>query len=133
LAFSLKLANGELIATASAQVPLVWTLGDGSLAPCLEAVLAVPLGVPQCVIFSPDLAFGWPEAARLLSLPRRDFAALEPLVLGQILSFDTPEGQALAGRVLRLEAEQVQVDFNHPLAGHVLIFEFERLEVQHEN
>ena len=52
--------------------------------------------------------------------------ALEP---GCVIGVDTPEGEELAGMIVATEGDAVEVDFNHPLAGHVVIFDVEIIEV----
>lgn len=39
-----------------------------------------------------------------------------------VISFATPAGDELAGIVRELDEVQVKVDFNHPLAGHDIVF-----------
>lgn len=42
------------------------------------------------------------------------------LARGQVIAFDAPGGQEIAGILLDADGEQIQVDFNHPLSGHSL-------------
>jgi len=53
---------------------------------------------------------------------------LEP---GQIIAFESSEGEEMAGAILALDDEQVEVDFNHPLAGsRRVVFWVKVLEVE---
>jgi FKBP-type peptidyl-prolyl cis-trans isomerase SlpA len=45
------------------------------------------------------------------------------------MGFDTPAGDELSGTILSVDGDTVAVDFNHPLAGRVVVFEVEILEV----
>jgi FKBP-type peptidyl-prolyl cis-trans isomerase SlpA len=45
------------------------------------------------------------------------------------MAFDTPAGDELSGTILQVDDDTVEVDFNHPLAGRVVVFEVEILEV----
>ncbi len=129
LAFTLKLADGTVVESASSAQPLCWRWGDGTLASCLEMLLqdAVP-NVPQRYLLAAEQAFGLRQPEASHTLPRPVFANLEPLVLGQVLSFDTPGGYTVAGQIQDLTDSRVTVDFNHPLAGHNLQFDFTLLE-----
>jgi FKBP-type peptidyl-prolyl cis-trans isomerase SlpA len=51
---------------------------------------------------------------------------LEP---GLIIGFDAPGGEELPGAVLAVEDDSVEVDFNHPMAGHAVTFEVEIIDV----
>ena len=46
---------------------------------------------------------------------------------GQIIEFTTPSGDAAIGTVLSVADDEVEVDFNHPLAGHTIAFDVEIL------
>lgn len=129
LMFQLRLVDGTLVESASATEPLCWHWGDGTLAPCLESLLHdAVVGLPQRYWLAAEQAFGLRQPEAQHTLPRADFAKLEPLAVGQIVSFTTPGGQTVAGQVQALTAAEVVVDFNHPLAGHNLQFEFTLLE-----
>jgi FKBP-type peptidyl-prolyl cis-trans isomerase SlpA len=49
-----------------------------------------------------------------------------------VVAFETPGGQELAGLVLAVEGDLVQVDLNHPLSGRPLNIEVEILAVAPE-
>jgi FKBP-type peptidyl-prolyl cis-trans isomerase SlpA len=49
---------------------------------------------------------------------------------GQIIGFTDENGEELPGAVLEVAAEQVKVDFNHPLAGREIIFDVHILAVE---
>jgi FKBP-type peptidyl-prolyl cis-trans isomerase SlpA len=55
------------------------------------------------------------------------------LAPGAVVSFAAPSGLQVAGTVLEVGVREVKVDFSHPLAGRVLVFEVEVLEVAREN
>jgi len=48
---------------------------------------------------------------------------------GQLIAFQLPDGEETAGLVLEVADGQVEVDFNHPLAGHEIRFSVEILSV----
>ena len=49
---------------------------------------------------------------------------------GQVIAFTTPGGDDMAGIVIALDGRQVQVDFNHPLAGRSLTVRAQVLAVR---
>ncbi|MGB5177280.1 MAG: FKBP-type peptidyl-prolyl cis-trans isomerase, partial [Gammaproteobacteria bacterium] len=110
--------------------PLTFTMGDGTLVEGLELGLyGLKAGATQRLVLQPQQAFGLHDPDKLHLLDREVFPgelALEP---GVIIGFDTPSGEELPGTVVSLTDETVSVDFNHPLAGRVVVFEVEILAV----
>ena len=51
------------------------------------------------------------------------------LQIGHIISFTLPSEQEIPGKIQHIGTDSVQVDFNHPLAGHNLRFELEIIEL----
>ena len=130
LHLTLTLADGTVAESSLDGEPHTFTMGDGSMLHGLElALYGLRPGDTQRLMLHAEQGFGMRDPARIHYLPRADFAdelALEP---GLILGFTTPEGDELAGTVLSFTAETVEVDFNHPLAGHALTFEVEIIDV----
>jgi FKBP-type peptidyl-prolyl cis-trans isomerase SlpA len=62
-------------------------------------------------------------------MPLSDFPDEMHLEVGQIIAFNTPDGDEIPGAVKAMNDQTATVDFNHPLAGHQLKFEAEILEI----
>lgn len=128
LHFSLHLESGEEIDTTRRGRPATFDFGDGKLLPGFEAVLlGMKAGDDAQILLEPDQAFGAhrPENVQLIERARFENMDLEP---GMILSFAGPGGE-LPGVVKRIFDERVEVDFNHPLAGRRIVFDFSILRV----
>lgn len=69
--------------------------------------------------------FGDYDDAKILMMPRSEFAADIELCEGLIMAFATPTGDELAGRIDDFTDEVVAVDFNHPFSGTSVILEVE--------
>ena len=111
--------------------PLEFVMGDGTLIEGLElALYGLKAGEKQSLKISPDVAFGFRDPDNVHSLPRADFAADMELKRGVIIEFKTPAGDEVPGMVLEVGGENVQVDFNHPLAGHEITFDVEILSIE---
>ena len=67
------------------------------------------------------------DPALINRMPVSDFS--EAPEAGQVLAFSLPDGEEIAGLVLAVEDDEVEVDFNPPLAGHDLAFRVQILEV----
>jgi len=129
----LSLADGTVVEDTFGGEPMAFVLGDGSLAPGLELSLyGMRPGQSHHLTLHPDQAYGQPDPALVKVLPRSRFPAdIEPRA-GLLVEFETGAGESLPGLVLDVRGDEVEVDFNHPLAGKPVIFECEILEVDNE-
>jgi FKBP-type peptidyl-prolyl cis-trans isomerase SlpA len=130
LHLSLTLEDGTVAESTFGEMPHRFTLGDGSLLPGLEfALYGLRPGATQRLVLSPEQAYGQRDPAQIRRLPRAGFDAAITLEPGVIIGFENPQGEELAATVLAVEGDSVEVDFNHPLAGHAITFAVEILEV----
>ena len=67
--------------------------------------------------------------ASLLTACSEDGPTITTLEPGVIVGFETADGDELAGAILSVGDETVEVDFNHPMAGHIIIFDVEIIDV----
>lgn len=130
LHLSLMLEDGTVAESTFDAEPLTFTMGDGTLVHGLELGLyGLRPGDSQRLTLYPEQAFGLRDPGKVHRLPRADFGADIELEPGLIVGFETPEGEELPGAVLSLDADSVEVDFNHPLAGRNIIFDVEIIDV----
>jgi FKBP-type peptidyl-prolyl cis-trans isomerase SlpA len=130
LHLSLTLEDGTVAESTFDDEPLTFTLGDGSLVEGLELGLyGLHPGDTQRLNLFPEQAFGLRDPEKVHRLPRVDFPADMALEPGCIIGFDTPEGEELPGMIVSTDDTSVEVDFNHPLAGRVVIFDVEIIDV----
>jgi FKBP-type peptidyl-prolyl cis-trans isomerase SlpA len=130
LHLSLMLEDGTVAESTFDAEPLTFTMGDGTLVHGLELGLyGLRPGDSQRLTLYPEQAFGLRDPGTVHRLPRADFGADIELDPGLIVGFETPEGEELPGAVLSLDADSVEVDFNHPLAGRNIIFDVEIIDV----
>jgi len=103
--------------------PATLSLGQGELAPAMEALLVgLPEGARQSFELAAGTAFGQRNAEML---QRVKLALLHELgdpdaryAVGDVVQFPTPDGQgAYAGVVREDGGDWLLIDFNHPLAG----------------
>ena len=128
--FSLKLSDGMLVESSFDDQPLSFVVGDGTLDRGLElALIGLREGDHQVLTLMPGQAFGARDQAAVQLVETSRFPADMQLEPGQIVGFSGPDGEEIAGAVLEVQDQQVQVDFNHPLAGREIVFETRILEV----
>ncbi len=130
LHLSIALEDGREAVSTFGEEPVSLTMGDGTLQPGLElALYGLRAGDTQTINLLPEQGYGLRDPALIQYMPMTDFdAAFDPEV-GQIIAFALPNGEEAAGTVIAVEEGRVEVDFNHPLAGHEITFRAEILDV----
>ncbi len=117
LHLSITLDDGTEALSSFDAEPLIFTMGDGTLAPKLEALLlGLSVGVDTLLLAEGAAVFGPVDPGLVQDLPRGELPAGCAPTPGQVIVFDTPGGQETPGMVVAVSDQQVRVDFNHPLA-----------------
>jgi FKBP-type peptidyl-prolyl cis-trans isomerase SlpA len=130
LHLSLTLEDGTVAESTFGEEPLVFTMGDGSLVHGLElALYGLRPGDTQRLELYPEQAFGLRDPEKIHRLPRSQFRADMDPEPGLIIGFTSANGEEIPGAVLSVDDDAVEVDFNHPMAGHTVVFEVEILDV----
>lgn len=130
LHLSLTLEDGTVAESTFGSAPFTFTMGDGSLLRGLEiALYGLYPGATQRLELTPEQTYGLRDPQLIHKVPRSAFNADMELAPGLIIGFETPQGEELAGAVLKVGAAEVEVDFNHPLTGHTIHFDVEILAV----
>lgn len=130
LHFTLKLENGDVVDSTTEREPPTFVVGDGNLLPAFEKVLfGLAEGAKDRFIISPEEGFGRPNPNNVQHIPRDQFPADIELTEGLMVSFADAQNAELPGVIAKVTEDEVQVDFNHPLAGRDITFEVEILQI----
>lgn len=131
LNFALKLDDGSVVDSTFDKKPAELVMGDGNLPAGFESYL-LGLKAGECGNWRvpPEKAFGQLNPNNLQTFARSVFAEDMSIEPGMMLSFADAAKNELPGVVKEVLADQVVVDFNHPLAGRALVFEVEILSVK---
>jgi FKBP-type peptidyl-prolyl cis-trans isomerase SlpA len=128
--FTISLEDGTVAETTEGEEPLHFVMGDETLVEGLElALFGLKAGDKQSLKIGPETAYGYSDPDNIHPMDRADFPEDMELKCGMIVSFALPDGEEYPGTITELGDKQVTVDFNHPLAGHEILFEVEILEV----
>lgn len=131
LHLAIRLANGTVAESTFGDEPLDLVIGDGTLVHGLEVALyGMRAGQRQTLTLAPAQAYGERDADAVGWLPRAEFPADMSVAPGALVGFTGPQQEEVAALVLAVEADRVQIDFNHPLAGKPIVFESEILSVE---
>ena len=128
--FTIKLSDNSIAETTKKSTPARFTLTEASLQdPVESALVGKKPGEKIRVQLTPEQGYGPVLPENIHHVERHRFPHETTPQPGDIFSFDKPNGESLTGVVLSVDDEVAQVDFNHPLAGKVLLCEMEILEV----
>ncbi len=131
LHFSLTLLDGDVIDSTFDNEPATFTVGDGNLlAGFEESLLGLSSGAKEVFTIAPEKGFGQRNPSNIQTIPRDQFGEDITLEKGLVLSFADAQNTELPGVVADFDDKQVQVDFNHPLAGKDIEFAVEIISVE---
>ena len=134
LHYRLATADGTDLVTTFNGTPATLLLGQGQLAPFLEArLIGLPEGAHETFTLTAAEAFGernpdliQPVSKATLeenSVPDADYK------VGELIEFNAPKGGRFAGVLLEMRETSALFDFNHPLAGQTLKFEVQLISL----
>jgi len=130
LHFALTLAGGETVDSTFGKKPATFTFGDGNLLSGFEnKLIGMRKGERRQYTVTPEDAFGQPNPANVQRFNRADFDPAMALHEGLVISFADASKAELPGVVTSFDDAEVVVDFNHPLAGRVIYFDVEIVDV----
>ncbi len=128
LNFRIALSNGTEVMTTFGSTPATLQLGNGELSPNLERCLTgVVVGQRQVFPLEAAQAFGERNPALLDKVPVASLP--EEVEEMTLVEFSAEDGSKHAGLVTEIQGDLALVDFNHPLAGHNIVFEVEVIGV----
>ncbi|BBB31305.1 FKBP-type peptidyl-prolyl cis-trans isomerase [Neptunomonas japonica] len=128
LHFEIRLQNGDVVDSNFSSQPATFTVGDGNMLAGFEAaIFGLKVGDRQVFKITPEHGFGMPNPSNIQKVGRESFSGIE-LEAGLVVGFQDASGE-LPGVVVSFDDINVEVDFNHPLAGKNLEFEVEVLQI----
>ena len=125
----------ELMEKATAEVPLKFIYGTGSMIPAFEEGLKdLEPGQKFDFVIAPENAYGEYVQEHVLELPKNIFEVegkfdSEMVKEGNTIPMMDANGNRINGSVLEVREDVVVMDFNHPLAGETLHFQGEVVDV----
>ncbi len=121
--YSIALTDGSVIESSYDDEPVKITMGNGDITDGMElALFGLEEDESQTLTLTPEQGFGLRDEENISDMPISDFPDDLPAEAGLSFSFETPDDQEIPGTVIRLKGDFVEVDFNHPLAGHEIVF-----------
>ena len=128
--------DGQVVDRTTAEKPLDYIHGTGSLLPKLEEhIEGMEPGCKFDVTLSPADGYGETDPNRIIDLPKAAFAVNgevreDLLVPGNTIPMMNSMGGVIPGVVLEVSEESVKMDLNHQMAGKTLHFTGEVISVR---
>jgi FKBP-type peptidyl-prolyl cis-trans isomerase SlyD len=129
-------AKGEIIEETRAGDPLVFLFGNGQMLPKFEEHLStLKTGDDFEFTLASDDAYGEMDQDAIIDLDKSIFEVdgkidLEMLATGNVIPMRDDQGHMMQGTVVSVGDDLVRMDFNHPMAGNVLHFKGNVIEVR---
>lgn len=129
-------AKGEIIEETRAGDPLVFLYGNGQMLPKFEEHLStLKTGDDFEFTLASDDAYGEMDQDAIIDLDKSIFEVdgkidLEMLAKGNVIPMRDDQGNMMQGTVVSVGDDLVRMDFNHPMAGNVLHFKGNVIEVR---
>ena len=129
-------ANGEIIEETRAGDPLVFLYGNGQMLPKFEEHLStLKTGDDFEFTLASDDAYGEMDQDAIIDLDKSIFMIDgktddELLSVGNVIPMRDDQGNMMQGTVVSVGDDLVRMDFNHPMAGNVLHFKGNVIEVR---
>lgn len=128
--YTLKDDNGVEIDSSAGGNPLAYIHGNGYLIPGLEKELeGKSAGDKFKAVIQPEEGYGVYDERLIATLSRERFDLPGDIEIGMQFQVSTPAGPTIV-RVTKVEGDNITIDGNHELAGKVLHFDVEVVEVR---
>lgn len=120
--YTIKLADGQVVATSRTGKPLVFTIGKGQVLKGLDqGVIGMRIGESRTIEISPEDGYGPRDESLMITIDKSELPG--NLAVGKTFQYMSAPGSMVNFIVSRLGEKTATIDANHPFAGQNLIFE----------
>jgi peptidylprolyl isomerase len=125
-----RLEDGTEFDSSVGKDPLEFQVGQGQLIAGFEqAVVGLAPGETCSITLQPAEGYGESDPSMIQDVPRQMMPQGVEMHVGMVLQGKTPDGRVDQFVVLAFDDDAVRLDGNHPLAGKVLNFDIELVEI----
>lgn len=128
--FTGKLEDGTVFDTSREREPLQFEVGADEVIDGFDsAVEGMQVGESREAELRPGEAYGERDDELVFPVPRSQLPDGFDPEEGDEVAVEAEDGREIPGRVAEVDDDSVTLDLNHPLAGRVLRFEIELVDV----
>ncbi len=129
--YTLTSNEGEVLDSSEGEEPLAFLCGAGNIIPGLEKALFGKVAGDKCqVTVQPEDGYGEVVPEMIQVVAKAAFQGVDSIEAGMSFEGKGEDGSTQRVMVKVVEGEEVTIDANHPLAGVVLNFDVEVVEVR---
>lgn len=123
--------DGQEVETTKDLTPLVFEPYRQMLIPGLEKeLLGMKQGEAKKVVVQPKDAYGDVDQTLIREFNRSQFPSEVELMKGMVIEMQDDQGNLYPATINDVKQESVFLDFNHPLAGKVLMFDVQIVAIE---
>lgn len=126
-----KFDNGEVFDQSPEGDPIEFFGGMGMVIEGFESnVATMKVGESKTIEIEPEQGYGPIRKELLIKVPLSTFEGIpkDEVKEGAEIVATLEGGQVMPVKIIKIENEQAEVDFNHPLAGKKLVFELKLID-----
>lgn len=120
------LENKDVFESSKETGPLEFTIATGQVMPEFEEkILGMTEGETKTFTLSPEVSHGPHDPELVHTIARKGMPNLENIRPGMVMGMDMEkDGQThkVPATVIKIDNENITIDFNHPLAGKALTY-----------
>jgi peptidylprolyl isomerase len=94
-----------------------------------DALMGMEQGEKKTISIPPDQGYGQHDPALLIEIPNSNIPDEVTPQVGMKLRLRDSKGQSAVVTVTEIGKQSIKLDANHPLAGKVLVFDLELVEI----
>lgn len=122
--------DGTVFDSSQGRDPLEFTMGSGQLIPGFEAaLLGKEPGDKVTAVIAPEQGYGPVDKDLIFTVAKEQVPSEIPLAVGTPLTLSSDRGR-LDVTITEVGSDEITLDANHPLAGKVLEFDIEILDIK---
>jgi FKBP-type peptidyl-prolyl cis-trans isomerase SlyD len=129
--YTLTLDSGEIIDSSDGKDPLTVLIGGNQIIPGLEKeLIGLAVGDKKDVKVQPEEGYGTTVDDLIHRVEKTRLPNAADMKIGEMLRAQGENDEIFEGVVIAIDEEIISIDFNHPLAGKILNFATEIVEVR---
>jgi len=125
------LEDGQVFDSSEGKQPIEFEVGAGKIIPGFDkAVVGMEKDEEKEITIKPEDAYGQPREDLKREVPRTALPQGQEPKEGMGLMMNTPQGQQIPARIVKVTKDNVTIDLNHPLAGKTLKFKIKIADIK---
>jgi len=121
--------DGTVFDSSEGREPLEFVAGAGQMIKGFDnAVIGMALNEEKTVTLQPSEAYGEKDSSKVVEIPKSQINDADSLEVGMSVT----SSQGVNGVVKEIKQDTIVIDFNHQLAGKVLVFWIKVVKIEKE-